>query len=200
MLNCIDVPFIASKCKTQELHATVTLLPTRHKYSSFLKLNASFRKSAMSQIIRYLSLIVFLLNNRSNSSATILRMENLTPQESSMHTTGSNVTSFATLTGKLLTGYLAAIEYTDAKCSAVQYCESYSLNVCFPWINGYSFYMTSNGTHFAGKFYSDYSCAILMRSFITKQPLRACDQYYTSVSVTDSYPTIVSSAALLTAS
>jgi hypothetical protein len=154
----------------------------------------------MSLILRYLTLIVLLLNNCSNSSATILRMENLTPQESSIHTTGSNVTSFASLTGKLLTGFFTGIEYTDAKCSVVQYCESYSLNVCFPWISGYSFYFTSNGTHLASKVYSDYSCTILKTSSITKQPLRTCDRYYNSVSVTDSYPTIVSSAALLTAS
>ena len=183
-------------------YCTVTLLPTRHKYSSFFKLNASFRKSAMSQILCYLTLIVLLLNNRHNSSATILRMANLTPQESSMHTTGSNVTSFATLKGSLLTGYLAAIIYTDAKCSAIQYAESFPLNACYPWISGYSFYTTSNGTHIAFQAYSDYSCTILKRTSITKQPLRACDtnRYYTSVFVTVSYPTIRSSAALLTAS
>ena len=181
-------------------YCTVTLLPTRHKYSSFLKLNASFRKSAMSQILRYLTLIVLLLNNSSNSSATILRMESLTHEKSSMHTTGGNITSFATLKGSLLTGFFTGIDYIDAKCSAVQYGESYPLNVCFPWISGYSFYVTSNGTHIAFKAYSDYSCTILKRSFIRKQPLRACDRYYSSVSVTVSYPTIVSSAALLTAS
>ena len=153
----------------------------------------------MSQILRYLTLIILLLNTRSNSSATILRMENLTPKESSMHTTGSNVTSFATLTKKLLTGYLIGIEYADAKCSAIQYFESYQLNVCFPWISGYSYYFTLNGTHIAGKVHSDYSCAILMKSFIKYHPLRACDNYYESVSLTDSYPTIVSSSALLSA-
>jgi hypothetical protein len=153
----------------------------------------------MSQILRHLTLIILLLKIRLNSSASILRMTGLTPQESSMHTTGSNITSFATLTGSLLTGYLTEILYNDAKCSAIQYAESFPLNVCFPWISGSSFYFTSNGTHTAGKMYSDYSCALLKYSFTFYRPIRACDQYYSSASVTASYPTVVSSSALLTA-
>ena len=153
----------------------------------------------MAQIVRYLTLLVLLLKIRLNSSASILRMRGLTPKESSMHTTGSNITSFATLTGSLLTGYKTDIYYTDAKCSIVQYAESFPLNVCYPWIGGYSFYATSNGTHTAGKVYSDYSCTILSDSYLDYQPLRACDQYFSSTSVTASYPTIVSSSALLTA-
>ena len=153
----------------------------------------------MAQVVRHLTLIILLLKIRLNSSASILRMRGLTPQESSMHTTGSNITSFATLTGSLLKGYQTDIYYTDAKCSIVGYAESYPLNVCFPWIDGTSFYATSNGTHTAGKVYSDYSCTILSDSYLDYQPLRACDQYFSSTSVTASYPTIVSSSALLTA-
>jgi hypothetical protein len=153
----------------------------------------------MSQICRHLTLLVLLLKIRLNSSASMLRMESLTALESSMHTTESNITSFATLTGSLLTGYQTEIFYTDAKCSAIQYAESFPLNVCFPWISGSSFYFTSNGTHTAYKAYSDYSCTILRGSYSYYQPSRACDQYYSSASVTDSYPTIVSSSALLTA-
>jgi hypothetical protein len=152
----------------------------------------------MSQILRHLTLIILLLKIRLNSSASILRMRGLTPQESSMHATGSNITSFATLTGSLLAGYQTDIYYTDAKCSAVQYAESYPLNVCYPWISGSSFFATSNGTHAAYKAYSDYSCTILTGSFLDYQPLRSCDDY-SSASVTASYPTIVSSSALLTA-
>jgi hypothetical protein len=153
----------------------------------------------MSQILRHLTLLLLLLKIRLNSSASILRMKGLTTLESSMHTTGSNITSFATLTGSLLTGYQTEILYTDAKCSAVQYAESYPLNECFPWIDGSSFYVTSNGTHTAGKEYSDYSCTKLSDSYLYYRPLQACDQYYSSASVTASYPTIVSSSALLTA-
>ena len=153
----------------------------------------------MSQILRHLTLIVLLLKIRLNSSASILRIRGLTPQESSMHTTGSNITSFATLTGSLLTGYLTQIFYDDAKCSIVRYAESYPLNLCFPWIDGTSFYATSNGTHTAYKVYSDYSCAKLLGSTIYDQPLQICDQDYLSASVTAAYPTIVSSSALLTA-
>ena len=153
----------------------------------------------MSQIFRHLTLVILLLKIRLNSSASLLRMTGLTPQESSMHATGSNITSFATLTGSLLTGYLTDIFYNDAKCSAIQYAESFPLNVCFPWIDGISFYFTSNGTHTAGKMYSDYSCAKLFSSLILDQSLQICDQDYSSSSVTTSYPTIVSSAALLTA-
>jgi hypothetical protein len=153
----------------------------------------------MSQILRLLTLIFLLLKIRLNSSASILRTRGLTPQESSMHTTGSNITSFATLTGSLLTGYQTDIYYDDAKCSIVGYAESYPLNVCFPWIDGTSFSATSNGTHTAFKAYSDYSCTILLDSFLNYLPIRACDQYYSSTSVTASYPTVVSSSALLTA-
>ena len=153
----------------------------------------------MSQIVRYLSLLVLLLKIRLNSSASIMRMRGLTPQESSMHATGSNITSFATLTGSLLKGYQTDIYYDDAKCSIVQYAESYPLNVCYPWIDGTSFYATSNGTHTAGKLYSDYSCTILSGSYLSYLPIRACDEDYSSTSVTASYPTIVSSSALLTA-
>ena len=153
----------------------------------------------MSQFFRHLTLIILLLKIRLNSSASILRMESLTALESSMHTTASNITSFATLTGSLLKGYQTEILYTDAKCSAVQYAESYPLNLCYPWIDGTSFYATSNGTHTAYKLYSDYSCAKLLGSSIYGQPLQICDQNYISSSVTAAYPTIVSSSALLTA-
>ena len=152
----------------------------------------------MSQISRHLTLLVLLLKIRLNSSASMLRMESLTALESSMHTTDSNMTSFATLTGSLLTGYQTEIVYTDAKCSAVRYAESYPLNLCYPWISGYSYYYTSNGTHSEFKLYSDYSCTTLKGSYLYYQPLRSCDQYR-SASVTASYPTIVSSSALLTA-
>jgi hypothetical protein len=152
----------------------------------------------MLPILRHLTLTILLLKIRLNSSASILRMERLTHLESSMHTTGSNITSFATLTGTLLTGYQTKIFYDDATCSIVRYAESYPLNVCFPWIGGASFYFTSNGTHSAIMVYSDYSCATLFDSLIVKFPLQICDDY-TSSSVTASYPTVVSSAALLTA-
>ena len=155
----------------------------------------------MAQVVRHLTLIILLLKIRLNSSASILRMRGLTPQESSMHTTGSNITSFASLslTGSFLTGYQTYISYTDATCSVVRYAESYPLNECYPWISGSSFYFTSNGTHTAYRLYSDYSCAIFRATYLDYQPIRACDQYYSSASVTASYPTIVSSAALLTA-
>ena len=153
----------------------------------------------MSQIVRHLTIIVLLLKIRLNSSASIMRMESLTPQESSMQTTGSSVTSYATLTGSLLSGYLTEITYTDATCSAVRYSEMYPLNVCFPWITGSSYYAMCNGTHNVILMYSDYSCSILQNSFIFSQSLLACDQDFSSGSVTASYPTIVSSAALLSA-
>ena len=153
----------------------------------------------MLQIVRHLTLIILLLKIRLNSSSSILRMRGLTPQVTSMHTTGGNITSFATLTGSLQTGYRTDILYVDAKCSVVGYAESYPLNVCYPWIDGTSFYTTSNGTHIAYRLYSDYSCVILLESDLYYSPIRACDQYYSSTSVTASYPTIVSSSALLTA-
>ena len=154
----------------------------------------------MSQILGHLTLLVLLLNIRLNSSASILRMESLTHEKTSMHTTGSNITSFATLKGSLLTGFYTAIDYTDTTCGAVEYGQSYPLNACVPWISGTSVYYTTNGTHFAGKVYSDYSCATLLRSTFYYEPVRVCGKYSTTVSVTASHPTIVSSAALLTAS
>ena len=154
----------------------------------------------MSQILGHLTLIILLLKIHLNSSASMLRMESLTQEKSSMHTTGGNITSFATLKGSLLTGFLTGIDYTDTTCSAIEYGESFPLNACVPWISGSIIYVTSNGTHTVQKFYSDYSCATLTRSYLYYDPLRTCGKYRYTVSVTASYPTIVSSAALLTAS
>lgn len=154
----------------------------------------------MPQILGHLTLIVLLLKIHLNSSASMLRMESLTHEKSSMHTTGGNVTSFATLKGSLLTGFYTGIDYTDTTCSVVEYGQSFPLNTCVPWISGTSIYYTTNGTHTAFKVYSDYSCATLTRSRLFDEPVRTCGEYPTTVSVTDSYPTIVSSAALLTAS
>ena len=155
----------------------------------------------MLQIVRHLTLIILLLKIRLNSSSSILRMRGLTPQVTSMHTTGGNITSFATLQGSLLTGFFTGIDYTDTTCSAVVYGVSYPLNVCVPWINGNSINYATNGTHLAYKIYSDYLCARLTRSGIYYQPVRACgEEDESTVSVTASYPTIVSSAAFLTAS
>lgn len=158
------------------------------------------QKSAMSKILGHLTLIVLLLKIRLNSSASIVRMKSLTHDKTTMHTTGGNITSFATLKGSLLTGFFTGIDYTDTTCSAVAYAESYPLNACVPWINGVSLYYTTNGTHVAEKVYSDYSCALLARSYLYYQPVRACGEDSTTISVTASYPTIVSSAAFLTAS
>ena len=155
----------------------------------------------MPQILGHLTLIVLLLKIHLNSSASMLRMEGLTHEKSSMHTTGGNITSFATLKGSLLKGFYTAIDYTDTTCSAVEYGESYPLNACVPWISGTSLYVTANGTHTASKVYSDYSCATLIRSRLYYEPIQTCGKdSVTTFSVTDSYPTIVSSAALLTAS
>jgi hypothetical protein len=154
----------------------------------------------MPQILGHLTLVVLLLKIHLNSSASLLSMESLTHEKSSMHTTGGNITSFATLKGSLLTGFYTEIFYTDTTCSAVEFGESYPLNACVPWIDGYSIYATTNGTHIAYKVYSDYSCATLTRSLLYNQPVRTCGKYSATVSVTASYPTIVSSAALLTAS
>jgi hypothetical protein len=153
----------------------------------------------MLPILRHLTVIILLLKMRLSSSASILRMERLTHLESSMHTTGSNITSFATLTGTFLTGYQTEIFYDDATCSIVRYAESFPLNACYPWIDGRSFYYTSNGTHNVVQAYLDYSCETLKASILFYNPIRACDEIYQSSSVTASYPTIVSSAALLTA-
>jgi hypothetical protein len=192
MLHSTAVHATTSQQSDINTHET----PTTHLRLRLLE--ASFPNSAMSQIVRYLTLLVLLLKIRLNSSASMLRMESLTALESSMHATGSNITSFATLTGSLLTGYQTDIYYTDAKCSIVGYAESYPLNVCYPWISGTSFYATFNGTHAAYTGYSDYSCTIPRSSYLNYYPIRACDDY-SSTSVTASYPTIVSSSALLTA-
>ena len=155
----------------------------------------------MPQILGHLTLVVLLLKIHLNSSSSLLRMESLTHEKSSMHTTGGNITSFATLKGSLLTGFYTGIDYTDKTCGAIKYGESYPLNACVPMINGYSIYLTANGTHLVSKVYSDYSCATLIRSSLYYEPVRTCGKYSVgTVSVTDSYPTIVSSAALLTAS
>jgi hypothetical protein len=39
LLKCIDVPIVASKCKTRGFHAAVTLLPTSHQPHIFINVD-----------------------------------------------------------------------------------------------------------------------------------------------------------------
>ena len=150
----------------------------------------------MSLFIYVLNLLILLLRIRLNSSTSI--MKNLTPEESFMHIAASNVANFAALTGTYLVGYYSDIFYTDAACSVVQYAESYQLNVCYPWTNGFSYITLSNGTHVISNRYDDYSCTGQPKIFTMYNDfLRVCGAGYRTISVTTSFSTITSSAPLL---
>ena len=153
----------------------------------------------MLQFRQLFTLLILLLNCHLNSSSSILKMERLTLEESSIHTTGGNVTNFSKLTGTLLTGYTSWTRYTDATCSVVRYSESYPLNECFPWISGNSYKSLFNGTHIFETEYSDYSCTKQIDSYLIYSPPRVCDNDFMSTAITASYPTIASTKTLLSA-
>ena len=149
-------------------------------------------------MLHLLLVVIFLLEIRLNSSASVMEMMMLTPKASSVRTAAGNLTNFATtVTGTLLTGYFANIQYTDATCSIVRFAENYPLNECFPWSDGLSIKVSTNGTHFAINFFFDYSCTKTLRSALLPLQLRVCNTLYVTNSVTSSYLTIASSAALL---
>ena len=94
----------------------------------------------MLQIVRHLTLIILLLKIRLNSSSSILRMRGLTPQVTSMHTTGGNITSFATLTGSFLTGYVTYAFYKESSCTNLYSAGTYILNSCYRY-NATTYYL-----------------------------------------------------------
>ena len=154
----------------------------------------------MLQFLSLISHLILLLQICLNSSSSILNVRRLSPEEPSALSDGDITSKFSTLTGTTLTGYFSYTLYSDAKCTSVRYSESYPLNVCFPWLSGTSSKMYANGTHLAEIMYSDYSCTKQISSEVFYGPSRVCDsQYFLTVSVTDSFPTIVSSTALLSA-
>lgn len=156
------------------------------------------QKSAMMSTC-FLTLIILLLQISFNSSTSISGVSKLTPEESSVLTSGGNITSFASMTGTYLSGYFTYIEYTDATCSAVQYAESYPLTMCYPWIDGFSFISMANGTHMLTNRYDDYYCKNQVNSRLSSATIIACNSDFRTAAVTTSYPTIKSSATLLSA-
>ena len=155
--------------------------------------------AVMSQSMYLLFLFVLLLHIHSVSSASLLSMKKLTPEELLVHTTGANMTNLATLVGPSLAGYYTEVYYSDAACSAVLYSEQYQLQVCYPWITGASFITTFNGTHMVTNLYSDTSCTRFLRSTLTYAPIQVCGKDRSTVSVTTSSSTITSSTPLLSA-
>ena len=148
----------------------------------------------------FLTLIILLVQISFNSSASISGMTKLTPEESSLSTVGGNITSFARMTGTYLSGYWTYIEYSDATCRAVKYAESYQLTMCYPWIDGSSFISMANGTHMITNRFDDYYCKNQVNSRLSKATVQACDKNdFQTTTVTTSYPTIKSSATLLSA-
>ena len=156
------------------------------------------KKSAMMSTC-FLTLIILLLQISFNSSTSISGITKLTPEESLVLTDGGNITSFARMTGTYLSGYFTYIEYTDATCSAVQYAESYPLTTCYPWIDGSSFISYANGTHMITNRFDDYYCKNQVNSRLSSATIQACDSDFRTAAVTTSYPTIKSSATLLSA-
>ena len=149
---------------------------------------------------RCLIMFILLLEIYFIPSASVLEETTLTTKASSVHTAGSNITNFAsTVKGTVLTGYYSYIQYTDAECSVVRYAENYPLNVCFPWVDGYSMKIYANGTHLAVNRFSDYSCANLVSVRIALDAPRVCDSFYETVSIAADYSTVASSTALLSA-
>lgn len=156
-------------------------------------------KSAMLKIPGLCSQFILLLQICLNSSSSILNVRRLSPEEPSALSEGDRISKFSTLIGTTLTGYFTYTHYFDAKCTSVRVSESYPLNVCFPWLSGTSSKMYANGTHLAEIQYAGYSCTKEISSYVIYVPLRVCDSGNKTVSVTDSFPTIVSSTALLSA-
>jgi hypothetical protein len=153
----------------------------------------------MLQFLGLFSHLILLLQICLNSSSSILNVRRLSLEEPSAFSDGGKISDLSTLKGTTLTGYFSCTLYSDAKCTSVRYSESYPLNVCFPWLSGTSSKMYANGTHLAEIMYSDYSCSKQISSEVFNGPSRVCDSQYLTVSVTDSFPTIVSSTALLSA-
>jgi hypothetical protein len=154
----------------------------------------------MLQVLGLFSNLILLLQICLNSSSSILNLRRLSPEEPSALSDGDKISKFSTLKGTTLTGYFSYTLYSDAECTSVRYSESYPLNVCFPWLSGTSSKMYANGTHLAEIMYSDYSCTKQISSNVFGGASRVCDSLYKiTVSVTDSYPIIVSSTALLSA-
>ena len=148
-------------------------------------------------MLQFLSVMTLLLEIHLNSAASVNVMMRPNPKESLLRTAGTNVSNFAsTVTGTLLTGYFSNIHYYDSTCLVVRDAQKYKLNKCFPMHDGFSGIVMMNATHWNVNYYTDYSCKVLFSSKLVYYPLRACDNYET-VSVTDSYSKIVSSAALL---
>ena len=157
-------------------------------------------KSAMLRPVGLISALILLLQICLNSSSSILNVRRLSLEDPSALSDGDKISKFSTLKGTTLSGYFSYTRYSDGKCTSVTYSESYPLNVCFPWLSGTSSKIYANGTHLAEIMYSDYSCTKQISSDVFKGPSRVCDsQYFLTVSVTDSFPTIVSSTALLSA-
>jgi hypothetical protein len=149
-------------------------------------------------MLQYLSVMTLLLEIHLNSAASVNVMMKLNPKESLVRTAGANVSSFAsTVTGTVLTGYFSNIHYTDSTCSVVQYAQSYKLNTCFPMSDGYSGRVIMNATHWNINYFTDCSCTISHSTKLVYSPIRACDKFYETLSVSSSYSKIVSSAALL---
>lgn len=156
-------------------------------------------KSAMLRFVGLFSNLILLLQICLHSSSSILNVRRLSLEEPSALSDGGKISEFSTLKGTTLTGYFSYTLYSDAKCTSVRYFESYPLNVCFPWLSGTSSKMYANGTHLAEIMYSDYSCTKQISSDVFDGPSRVCDSDFLTFSVTDSFPTIVSSTALLSA-
>ena len=119
----------------------------------------------MSQILGHLTLLVLLLNIRLNSSASILRMQSLTHEKSSMRTTGSNITSFATLKGidytdTTLTGYVTVVFYKGASCSDQIYAQSDILNSCYRFDDSTYRLVTATSSSVVEASYTDSKCTM----------------------------------------
>ena len=150
----------------------------------------------MSQSMHLLLLFVLLLHIHSISSASLLSMKKLTPEELPVHTSGANMTNLATLLGTSLAGYYTEVYYSDAACSAVQYADQYQLQVCTPWVTG-SFKNTFNGTHLLWDTYYDALCSRYASSTLYYVPIQVCGKNRLTVSVTTSASTITTSKPLL---
>ena len=149
-------------------------------------------------MLQFLSVMTLLLEIHLNSAASVNVKMKLNPKVSLVRTAGTNVSNFAsTVTGTLLTGYFSNIRYTDSTCSVVRDAQKYKLNTCFPMPDGFSGRVIKNRTHWNINYFTDYSCKVFHSTNLVYSPLRACDKFYVTVSVTDSYSKIVSSAALL---
>ena len=111
----------------------------------------------MSQTLHLLLMFVLLLHIHFISSASLLSMKKLTPEEVPVNTAEANMTNLATTK---LSGYLTRIFYDDKTCSIPVRAFSIALDACYGHKFGSYERSTVTSSHVFSTSYSDSLCTI----------------------------------------